>query len=196
MHWIRQFRENYIRKDGGKGISRKELATMVRNHNTGCSEVLIAILEGGGITHPGIAQRIAKVTGCTAEQYNGMVHKMHRGGWKPEKMRRYSEIRQGPRPVQPMTPGMLPSNARSVVILNRAGVEIGREESMTAAAERAGRHVSFVQRRCDRRLKHSTDEFKETDCTFRFADEWDAMDPQQREADMHIAKCDHQRPEE
>ena len=38
MHWLKRFRRDYRRKDGETGISRKELAKMVKLRFGKCSE--------------------------------------------------------------------------------------------------------------------------------------------------------------
>ena len=79
MHWLKRFRREYRRKDGETGISRKELAKMVKLRFGKCSERLIEIIEDEkGITCPGIADAIAAATGCTLEQRNSIVHENHR----------------------------------------------------------------------------------------------------------------------
>lgn len=184
MHWLKEWRLNYVHKDGRKGMSRLELACKVRNHNTGCSETLIAILEGGGITHPGIADRIAAVTGATQEQRDSIVHKRHRGKWAPKKIKQYSDFSSEGKKPQPMTPGYAPVNAREVVQIDKHGFEIGRFDSMSIAAANAGCSLTTVRNRCIRAMSRGTNEFYFYGCTFRFADEWDKMNLEQRRADL------------
>lgn len=175
MHWLTKWRREYVRKDGRKGIGRDELAKLVRNRDTGCSAVLIGIVEGGGVTHPEIAKRIAKVTGATVEQYNSMVHKIHHGGYIPNAPRKYSEFKTGPRMAQPLTPGLIPDNARAVVCIDPFGNEIGRHVSLMEAARAQGCSTGAVENRCHHRTSKNTNEFKLLERTFRFADEWDKL---------------------
>lgn len=184
-HWLKQFREGYRRKDGGTGISRDEMAELVRDRDTGCSAVLIGILENGGITHPGIARRIAKVTRASAEQFNSMVHKKYHGEYSPGKKRAYSDCAEGARP-QPHTPGVTTPNARKVLCISRDGRILKIYDSMLQAAEKCGCSPGAAENRCYRRMVHTSDEFKLLGCTFRFADEWAEMTQQQRMKDIKL----------
>lgn len=74
--------------------------------------------------------------------------------------------------------------AREVVALMRGGIETGRYASTGKAALAKGCSGDHVLERCTRRHK-AKDEFKYCGCTFRYADEWDAMSPEEREKDMH-----------
>lgn len=78
MHWIEAWRRAH-------GVSRDALAARVRWLGGGCSAALIASLEEmeGCVTHPGIAARIAAVTGATAQQWDSIVPKCYRGQWMP-----------------------------------------------------------------------------------------------------------------
>lgn len=178
MHWLKAWRLNYQRPDGRKGLSRKELARKVRNRDTGCSESLIEIIEGGGITHPGIANRIASVVGATAEQRDTMVHKKHRGTWKPGKGNRVKAVKA------PLEREQTPENRRKVVQIGHGGWEMARYESMFEAAREVGCSCTAVMNRCKRRLQEKTNEFYFYNCTFRYADEWDAMSEKERLADL------------
>lgn len=175
MHWLTKWRREYRHKDGRTGISKEELAKLVRNRDTGCSAVLIGIVENGGITHPEIARRIAKVTGATAEQYNSMVHEMHHGGYVPNAPRKITDFKLEKKP-QPLTPGVIPENAREVVCIDIAGNVVSRHPSQMEAAGKHGCSVSAVVNRCHHRISKHTSEFKLLDrITFRFADEWDGL---------------------
>ena len=178
MHWLTKWRREYRRKDGRTGISKEELAKMVRNRDTGCSAVLIGIVENGGITHPEIARRIAKVTGATTEQYNSMVHKMHHGGYVPSAPRKAAEFKSKP---QPLTPGVIPENAREVVCIDVAGNVIARYPSLAEAARSQKCSIGAVTNRCCCKISKHTSEFKLLDrITFRFADEWDSLSREER----------------
>jgi hypothetical protein len=185
MHWLRKFREQYARKDGGIGISKDELAAMVKNSDTGCSAVLIGIIENGGITHPGIARRIAKVTGATEKQFNSMVHKKYHGEYKPSKRRTYTDFAEGARP-QPFSPGVTTPNARKVLCIGRDGKILKIYDSMLQAAEKCGCSPGAAENRCYRRMVHTSDEFKLLGYTFRFADEWVEMTQRQRMKDLKL----------
>ena len=185
MHWLKQWREDFKRKDGGRGISKEELAERVRTRHTGCTDALIGIIESGGITHPGIEKRIAEVTGCTAEQYNTMVHKMHHGGYAPTvRKRKYSDFKNTDKMAPIMTPGMIPENATEIVVIDRMANEVARFESATAAARHVGCSSSTITSRCRREERVRKNEFGTIGMTFRRACEWDAMTREQQIADI------------
>lgn len=185
MHWLKKFRRDYVKKDGTQGIDREVFASMVRRRGVGCSAVLIGIVEGGGITHPNIANKIAIVAQATPEQRDSMVHPDRRGGWNPPKPKRRSEYEK---PLPPMALNVIPDNARRVVMIDIAGKEIARFESMSDAAEAVGCSVPTVRNRCCRAVSGGTGEFRFYDCTWRFAQEWDSMSESARIADIENAR--------
>ena len=187
MHWLEKFRKSCPNPRGGKGISRAELAAMVRLKHGKCSAVLIGILENGGITHPNIADKIAELTGASVRRRNSMVHESHRGNWRPPAPERRSEAKRKGKPSNPRTLNIIPENARRVVALDIAGKELGRFKSMNGAAQIVGATSTAVRNRCMRLVSGHTNEFKAFDCTWRFADEWDAMSPELRTADRQRA---------
>lgn len=167
QHWLAQWRAQYIRPDGSRGISRAELARMVRTCDTGCSEKLIEILELGGITHPEIADRIARVTGASARQRDSLVHKRHR-----KARRQRSAQTEGDKPGQhPFTPGEAAINARKVVQIAPDGSVIARFESQTEAALATGLSTAAVSCRCRRVALKCHGEFDKFGFSFRFAKE-------------------------
>lgn len=185
MHWLEKFRRRYTKKDGKKGISRAELAAMVKLKHGRCSEKLIEILEEGGITHPNIADQIAKITRATERQRDSMVHDCHRTMPEPPKPKRRAEYKVPPPPV---SPGVIPDHARRVVAIDMFGNEVARYESQTAAAAAAGCSTPTVSVRCRRAPTSGKFEFRFFDYTWRFAAEWDAMSPEQRAADIENAR--------
>lgn len=187
MHWLKEFRLNYVQKDGTKGISREQLAAMIKLKHGKCSALLIGIVEGGGITHPNIANQIAIIAGATAAQRNSMVHKNYRGGWEPPKRRPEHK-----NPPKPLVPDVIPDHARRVVAIDIAGNEIGRYESLRAAADAAGCTQAAVSNRCHRRRVIAS-EFSSYSCTWRFEEEWDAMSELARAADIENAQRDQRR---
>lgn len=175
MHWIEAWRNAYINpKSGRKGLTREEFAAMVRNKRTGCSEVLIAIIENGGITHPKIANRIAKVTGATCEQRDSLVSKEHRDT-KPDRKRRD--------PEDDMRGDNANTALHPVVQLNTNGEIAAEYGSIRSAAAAMECSVGAIENRCRRRLRH-TDEFLPFGFTFRYADEWRQMDEKARMDDI------------
>ena len=187
MHWLKEYRmENRL--------SREQLAAKIRKPGKpnrpetaiGCSAVLIEILESGdprrGITHPEIANRIAEVTGATAAQRDSIVHAKHRGTWTPKRKQKA----EPPKEKEPtaVAPGTAPENARMVVRIDWGGYETGRYISQSDAALATGCSVMTVHNRCARKLKPGTAEFRPYGYTFRYAEEWDAMDETARMADL------------
>lgn len=153
VHWLKAWRRE-------AGLSREALAARVRTKGygaIGCSERLIEILEDEkGVTHPKIADRIAKVTDATLAQRNSIVAKKHRiTSQRVDK------------------PRGMPPNARAVVCINPGGQEMARYPSVTAAALASGVSPSAVMRRCKLRLRAER-EFTRYGCTWRYVDEWEA----------------------
>ena len=182
MHWLEKFRKDFRRPDGGKGISQEELAAMVRAAGTGCSEDIICIIEGGGITHPRIADAIAEVAGATRRQRDSLAHKKHHGTWTPPKKKR----RAADAPVSKEKPPA--PLERAVVMLDGQGTEFARFKSIGEAALAAGCKPKTVESRCERTLSKKVSEFVYREYTYRYADEWDAMSGTARAADMEGAR--------
>lgn len=196
MHWIEKFRAEYKRKDGRTGISRDELAKLVRRRKVGCSPKLIDILEHGGITHPRIANAIAAVCEADEEQRNSIVHETHRGKWTPPpKPKKRSEILKEhkgdrsklPQPLAVNAVKVLPETAKAVVQIDLYGREMARFCSISEAAQNAGVSLGVVQNRIKHRLSDAVDEYQVADCTWRFAEEWDAMSDAERTAEVERA---------
>ena len=182
--WITDYREQYrlelsqlgalIRRAG----RRKEPQLRV-------SDVLLERLETEPSfrTVPALADLIAEACGATAKQRDALVLEKYRGTWKPTRVKPEIEHRAAAAPIQApaqrgakgLTHGGRSkfANAREVVKLNRAGVELGRYRSCNYAAVQNGITESRVTDRCHRGYK--SDEFKYMGFTFRFAEEWDKM---------------------
>ena len=184
MHWLEKFRNGYRRPDGTRGVSREEMAAMVRSCGTNCCEELIYLIENGYITHPNIANTIAEIAGATKKQRDSMVHKDRRGGWEPPKKRRRAEnaLRSKANDAQGACSG------RPVVMLDMYGKEFARFESIEEAAQIIGSRLDGIKNRCDRSISYKVSEFIHSGFTYRFADEWDAMSALAREADMENAR--------
>lgn len=185
MHWLEKFRSKAMNKDGGRGISREELAAMVKLKYGKCSATLIGIVESGGIIQVDIADQIAAITGATAKQRDSMVHESRRSGWTPPQPKRRAEFEMKP---QPLCLDVIPDHARRVVQIDMFGNEIARFESGLAAANASGCSSATVSVRCNRGLSSGTGEFRNRDHTWRFAEEWDAMSHEERAADMLKAR--------
>ncbi len=68
-----------------EGRERLELDRKLFGMVCGASEVLVTWLEEGlTITHPNIAARCVRAIGGTVEQYNSMVHAMHKAKKLPK----------------------------------------------------------------------------------------------------------------
>lgn len=169
-HWLAQWRAQFVRPDGGMGVSRAELAQMVRTYDTGCSERLIEILELGGVTHPAIADRIARVTGANMRQRDSLVHKRHR---KARRQRDAQTEGDGSR-RKPFTQGEAAVNAHEVVQIAPDGSVIARFESQTAAALATGLSVAAVSCRCRHVALKRAGEFDRFGYSFRFAKDMEA----------------------
>lgn len=180
--WIQEFREAH-------NLKQEELAELA-----GVSVGLVDLLENmnKAVTHPVLANRIAEICGATAAQRDSIVHRRHRGTWQPsgKKIDLAGRKRANPQPPKPQAEVLdIPhrpavqygTNRRAVVVLTREGVELARHESIVAAGQAEKRNLSCVAMRCARKVGS---EWKRDDRTYRYADEWDAMNEMQRRADM------------
>ena len=149
-----------------------------------CSEYLIWILvnQNGGITHPEIANAIADYIGATAEERDSIVAMEHRGKWKPNTNRAFFE----PDSSWQLVPRH--GNGKSVVVVDRVGEVIARYSSITTAASRMRVDNGLVSRRCNHIGSDLRDEFEPNSFTFRFADEWDVLTPEERRANVRNMK--------
>lgn len=77
---------------------------------------------------------------------------------------------------------------REIVQIGTDFEEIGRYAHLAAAAQAAGVSIRIVGERCDRKISGNTDEMVREKCTWRYADEWDPMDAEQRTEDMRAAR--------
>ena len=126
---------------------------------------------------PAFADRIADFTGMTLEEHDEMVLKKYRGIWKPGKKKRKTK--------RPETQRFEPENAkRAVVAIDNGGVERERYASASNAAEAPGRSLTGICNRCNRKLSDRTDEFQLYGVTFRWADEWDRLTPEEKKENI------------
>lgn len=185
MHWLKKWRRAHK-------LSREAFAAMVRvkdfserRPGTGCSERLIEILEDEkGVTHPKIAARIAQVTGATLAEYESIIPEIHRNGKLP-KAAAGRKRKQKPEPKPAKADGRGGNNARAVVKIDADGVEIGRFARLIDAAAEAGCANSHIRDCCTRQVKRGND-FRRHGCTWRYAEEWDAMTVEERKRDMGV----------
>lgn len=150
---------------------------------TGCSEQLTDILVLGGITHPGIADRLADFMGATPRQRDSIVDKKHRGTYHPSPKPKRKAVPPKPEPEEPRTD----QRVVGVVALDRLGKEIARFESAWAAAEKIGCNPKTIQTRCAGKLSGDGDEFRKYGMTFCYTNDWDSMTDREKMAS--IARC-------
>lgn len=220
MHWIEKFRAK-------NKLSQEEMAKKVRackayrivekpgsrtkyeKYPVACSDLLIEILEHGGITAPGIAAAITTVCGGTAEQWDSIVHEDYRGTWKPgdriafkprmqaepfdalprieatiKERPRAEKAKAAPKPQKAAEPEI----KRPVVQIGKDFAEAARYATPAAAAAAMNVSLRIITVRCDRKVSDETDEFIRYQNTWRYADEWDSMTPEQRMEDMKNAR--------
>jgi hypothetical protein len=209
MHWIKKWRLNYVDKYGRKGLSQEDFARMVRKQKVycaregskrkklrtvGCSEVLIEILEHGGITHPNIAEAIATVCGATEEQKYSIMHEKHWSGYvdsiRPQLWGEMTLIKTKKKKEKPKKddPNYVDGKCKAVVQLDRAGNVEKRFAMMSEAAKENDVALSTVSLRCNHQIGDTTDEYCTCGRTWRFEDEWNALSEEQRKEELMLAK--------
>lgn len=155
MHWLEKWR---IKNQ----CSRKQLGKMAK-----CSESLIELIEEAGyITHHGIADRIADVTGATPRQRDKLVHKKHRGTYTQRKTPLFLEYSKKAVAAKPR----LSYGGKTTVKINLACIAEERYPSMNAAAEAHDKEQFFVYSRCMGRMLEN--EFLPYGFTFRLEKDW------------------------
>ena len=161
-------------------------------------------------TVPALADLIAEACGATAQQRDELVLEQYRGTWTPtgkgavakamaaakagrtvtksatvshentgpvvKKTRAVAEARGVPKTSGPIRP---------VVTIDRDGNVLRRFGTVQAAAVYTGQGKEFVRNRC--RGLMIGDEYAGAGVTYRYADEWDAMTPEQRWEAARIA---------
>lgn len=221
MHWIKEFRaKNKLSQEelakkvpkckAYRIVEKSACGTKDKKHPGACSDLLIEILEHGGITAPGIAAAITMVCGGTAEQWDSIVHEDYRGTWKPGdriafRPRMQAEpfdalplpkieatIKERPRAEKPKAKppkkAAEPEIKRPVVQIGKDFAEAARYATPAAAAAAMNVSLRIITVRCDRKVSDETDEFIRYQNTWRYADEWDSMTPEQRMEDMKNAR--------
>lgn len=181
------------------GLSREALGKLA-----GCSGELIYILEHGGITHPGIADRITSVCGGGKKERNSIVDGAHwRAGWKQilkyrargekaekayflrltrEKME--AERGQAPNACRPPMreaehKGAKGAEGQRTYAIDRNGQVIGQYADCAAAAREYVMQRRAVENRCEHRIGN-TNEYSAAGVTFRYAAEWDNLSDDER----------------
>lgn len=186
--WITDFRQQfgleletlgyYIRQEGRK-----------RNPPLRVSDELLYKLEHlqGFRTVPALANLIAEVCGATAKQRDALVLEQYRGQWKPKKgakagnaMAALAPPLQKPREGK-KGPTAAEARRKPVVCVDRLGDVIKRYDSIENAAAMTGLSREAISDRVNRRI--TANEYQLCGLTFRFAEEWDAMDAGARKRD-------------
>ena len=196
--WIEEFRMRY-------NLDRYEFARRVRvlgarkrpDRPIGCTEALVYMLERSSrpVTHPTIANLLAEACGATAEQRDEIVPKKYRGGWKGDGVPRClkgcewtlgkaREAAPGPRDQPYWRRGI--SGRRSIVKIDANGNVLERYVSLTQATALCGQSMNSIGERARKCVRN---EFTPGGHSFRFAEEWDNLTPEERRKDMEwVAK--------
>lgn len=173
--WI----EDYRRRNG---LELYELAELVNKHRREkgiaygiVSDKLLHMLERdkNAVTHPLLANAIAEVCGATPKQRDMIVADIHKGTWP-------DGVMEGP-----ATQGRAPFGSKAVVKLDINGAELCRYMSVADAARRTQHSDSVIRDHCKGRVREVTAYMP---YTFRYADEWDAMDEFQKECEIDALK--------
>lgn len=195
MIWIEAYRRKL-------GMGRAEFADAITRKLGGSGDArltvpaaLITILEErpGAVTHPKLANMIARACGASPEERDMIVHRNHRGRWHG--VARAALDREHPYRKHPAATtkkaresaaeGRYMRQKRAVVALDRTGSVVKRLESLTEAAYWVGLSEEAVASRCKHLTKY---EFAKGNLyTFRWADEWDAMTPTARVSEIRKA---------
>lgn len=209
MHWLRQWRKE-------RNMTAAGLAKQVRRWGGGCSETLIDILEGGGVTHPEIAERIAAATCCTPAQRESIMPEKYRGMNRRQRRRLYAQqeedrldllsamrtVKRAKEPKKPgkeqKKPGKGPekpakdkpeqSNTRAIVKIGRDGRELARYRSTSEAAIANDVEPKTIRYKCQRREAGAQSSFVRHGATWLYAKEWDEMDACARSQYVYIPK--------
>lgn len=166
-----------------KNMDREKLAM-----EAGCSETLIGIVIGGGVTHPTFADRIADLLDCTPAQRDGMVNKIHHGTWVPGATLRRKKRRAKQELPPPQPRPCNQERCRETVVIGPEGREIRRYTSAVETAMAVGCSETYVRNRLCHRLSPGVNEFRPYGYTFRLAEEWDALGTQARQEQMRAAR--------
>lgn len=190
MTWIEAYRTRI-------GMSRLQFARAITRELGGTgerrcrvSEELLYRLESWPkcVTHPKLINMIAHACGATKTQRDQFLVKERRGyPFKHSPAR----VRDMPKPECPPKEKDERShrhdhNRRSVVIIDRAGNEVKRCESVLDAAEIMGLSAPSVRARCVHKVpsEYGAGQIYSA----RYAEEWDAMTPTARAADIRKAR--------
>lgn len=195
--WIEEFRMRY-------NLDRYEFARRVRvlgarkrpDRPIGCTEALVYMLERSSrpVTHPNIANLLAEACGATAEQRDSIVAKKWRGEWKGDGIPRCLKgcewaLGKAKEKIEPMPKvswrhGV--AGRRSIVKIDANGNVLERYVSLTQATALCGQSMNSIGERARKCVRN---EFIPGGHSFRFAEEWDKLTPEERRKDMEwVAK--------
>ena len=107
---------------------------------------------------------------------------------KPQKKQKTEPPKSEPAEPKPQKKQKTEPQIREIVQIGTDFEEIGRYAHLAAAAQAAGVSVRIVGERCERKISGNTDEMVRAKCTWRYADEWDPMNAEQRTEDMRAAR--------
>lgn len=190
--WIEEFRMRY-------NLDRYEFARRVRvlgarkrpDRPIGCTEALVYMLERSSrpVTHPTIANLLAEACGATAEQRDEIVPKKYRGGWKGDGVPRclkgcewtLGKAKEKIEPAIQISWRHGAAGRREVAKIDRNGFVLERYPSLTYACAACGNSMNSIGERARKRVR---DEFLPDGYSFRYAEEWDRMTPEERRKDM------------
>lgn len=180
MHWIEEWMrsECSMLQPGCRDCRQMCAPKLVLAQNARIPIRLIDdLLYSGYITHPNFADRIADYIGATPEQRDSLVHEQHRGKYIPgETIRKRAAA--APRAEK------LTNHCGAVVMIDSGGNELRRFIGVTVAAEYAEKGEKFVLSRCNRQIGPATNEFAALKASFRWAEAWDKLSPEERLEDI------------
>lgn len=202
--WITEYRQRYgLTLEQLAGMIRRAGAR--KDPELWISDQLLYMLETreGFKTVPKLADLIAEACGATAKQRDELVLEQYRGTWKPtgqgavakamaaakagRTVTKSTSVRQASeQPVAKKTRAVAEARGvpktsgpiRPVVTIDRDGNVLRRFGTVQAAAVYMGKGKEYVRKRCKGLI--SSDEYDEAGITYRYADEWDAMNGDQR----------------
>ena len=154
MSWIEERRR-------GMGWTREQLGRAAR-----CSGALIGILEDqhGGVTHPKIAARIARVLRASDAEWGSIVPKEYRGNGTEA----YLDVRAIRSANRSGSGGQ---NRKPVAVIDRQGRVLRIYESINRTSAEHGVSEYFVWKRCNQipTKTKDYDEFARLGVSFRWA---------------------------
>ena len=178
--WIEDYRKK-------RGLELDEFARKVNEYGhcvmvppmvSYITDTLVHMLERDKncVTHPVIANAIAGYCGATAEQRDMIVAPIHRGTWEPGMPVNYAKKAE-----HKFNNNIV--GAKPVVKINRRGEVIASYQSIAEAARHEPHNEDIIRTRCKRRIDRDFSAM--FPYTYRYQDEWQEMDAEQRMKDIH-----------